>query len=50
MNKLKMLKRFEVRMEDDLHLKLKKESFKTNKSMQEIVIELIRSHYTKEDK
>ena len=39
------MKRFEIRLDKDLHEKLRKESFFTGKSMHEIVIELIKEHY-----
>lgn len=39
-----------VRIDDELHEKIRKESFETGKSMNEIVIELIKKHYNKGDK
>lgn len=39
------MKRFEVRLRKDLHEKLRTESFKTGKSMHQIVMELIEKHY-----
>lgn len=42
-----MVKRFEIRLEKDLHDKLREESFKTEKSMQQIVVELIEKHYNR---
>ena len=41
------MKRFEIRLYEDLHEKLRTESFKTEKSMHRIVMELIEKHYEK---
>lgn len=43
------MKRFELRLDKDLHEKLRTESFKTGKSMHEIVVELITKHYEKKE-
>ena len=43
------MKRFSLRLEKDLHEKLREESFITEKSMHEIVIELIEEHYNKKE-
>ena len=43
----KNMKRFELRLHKDLHEKLRTESFKTEKSMHRIVMELIEKHYEK---
>ena len=43
------MKRFSLRLEDKLHEKLREESFITEKSMHEIVIELIEEHYNKKE-
>ena len=43
------MKRFSLRLEDKLHEKLRRESFITEKSMHEIVIELIEEHYNKKE-
>ena len=42
------MKRFEIRLEKRLHNKLRGESFRTGKSMHEIVLGLIEKHYKKE--
>lgn len=44
------MKRFEVRLDKDLHEKLRMESFHSGKSMHEIVIELIKKHYEERGK
>ena len=44
------MKRFELRLEDPLHEKLRRESFETNKSMHEIVIDIIKEKFDKEGK
>ena len=44
------LKRFEVRLEDGLHEKIKRESFETGKSMQVLIIELLKEKYGEEKK
>ena len=45
------VKRFEIRLDKELHDKLREESFLTGKSMHEIVIELIEKYYkNKEEK
>ena len=43
------MKRFEIRLRKDLHEKLRTESFKTGKSMHQIVMELIEKHYEKKE-
>jgi predicted DNA-binding protein len=43
------MKRFEIRLSKELHEKLREESFITEKSMHEIVIELIEEHYNKKE-
>lgn len=43
------MKRFEIRLGKDLHEKLREESFITEKSMHEIVIELIEKHYKEKE-
>lgn len=43
------MKRFEIRLNKELHEKLRVESFITEKSMHEIVIELIEEHYNKKE-
>ena len=42
------MKRFSLRLEDDLHEKLRRESFETGESINEIITKLIKSKY-KED-
>ncbi len=44
------MKRFEIRLSKNLHEKLREESFNTEKSMHEIVIELIEDHYNKKER
>jgi predicted HicB family RNase H-like nuclease len=45
------MKRFEVRLDDSLHEKLREESYLTGKSMHQILMELIENHYkTKDEK
>ncbi len=45
------MKRFELRLDKDMHQKLRKESFETGKSMNQIVSELIKRYYeNKEEK
>lgn len=39
------MKRFEIRLDRELHEKLREESFKTGKSMHQIIIELIKEYY-----
>ena len=39
------MKRFEIRLGKDLHEKLRRESFETEKSMHEIIIGLIEEYY-----
>ena len=41
------MKRFEIRLDKEIHEKLKRESFETGKSMHQIIIELIEKHYNK---
>lgn len=43
------MKRFEIRLSKELHENLREESFITEKSMHEIVIELIEEHYNKKE-
>ena len=43
------MKRFEIRLSKELHEKLREESFITEKSMHEIVIDLIEEHYNKKE-
>ena len=45
------VKRFEIRLDKELHDKLREESFVTGKSMHQIMIELIENYYkNKEEK
>ena len=45
------MKRFEIRLDKELHDKLREESFVTGKSMHQIMIELIENYYkNKEEK
>ena len=44
------MKRFEVRLDDSLHEKLREESYLTGKSMHQIVVELIENYYKTKDK
>ena len=39
------MKRFSLRLGKDLHEKLRKESFDKNKSMHQIIMQLIKKHY-----
>ena len=43
------MKRFELRLDENIHEKLREESFKTRKSMHQIIIELIKEHYENKD-
>lgn len=43
------MKRFEIRLDKDIHEKLRAESFKSGKSMHQIVVELIAAHYEKKE-
>lgn len=43
------MKRFELRLDEDIHEKLREESFKTGKSMHQIIIELIKEYYENKD-
>ena len=43
------MKRFEIRLGKELHEKLREESFKTGKSMHQIITELVEQHYNKEE-
>ena len=42
------MKRFSLRLEDELHEKLRTESFKTERSINEIITELIEDKYKEE--
>lgn len=44
------MKRFEIRLDKEIHEKLKRESFETDKSMHQIIIELIEKHYNKKER
>ena len=45
------VKRFEIRLDKELHDKLREESFLTGKSMHQIMIELLEKYYkNKEEK
>ena len=45
------MKRFEIRLDKELHDKLREESFLTGKSMHQIMIELLEKYYkNKEEK
>ena len=45
------VKRFEIRLDKELHDKLREESFVTGKSMHQIMIELLEKYYkNKEEK
>ena len=44
------MKRFEIRLDKDIHEKLRAESFKSGKSMHQIVVGLIAAHYEKKGK
>lgn len=39
------MKRFSLRLEDDIHEKLRRESFETGVSINEIIVELIEKYY-----
>ena len=43
------MKRFEIRLDKDIHEKLRAESFKSGKSMHQIVVGLIAAHYEKKE-
>ena len=42
------MKRFSLRLEDDLHEKLRRESFETGVSINEIIIKLVEEYYEEE--
>lgn len=44
------MKRFEIRLDKEIHEKLKRESFETGKSMHQIIIGLIEKHYDKKER
>lgn len=42
------MKRFEIRLPKKLHEKIRRESFETGKSMNEITVEMIENNYKEE--
>lgn len=43
------MKRFSLRLEDELHEKLRRESFETGVSINEIIVKLIEEYYKGEE-
>lgn len=43
------MKRFEIRLDDSLHEKLREESYLTKKSMHQIIVELLEAYYFGKD-
>ena len=44
------MKRFEIRLDKGMHEKLRAESFRSGKSMHQILVEIIAAHYEKKSK
>lgn len=44
-----VMKRFEIRLDKNIHEKLRAESFKSGKSMHQIIMQLIAAHYAKKE-
>lgn len=43
------MKRFEIRLDKNIHEKLRAESFRSGKSMHQIIMQLIAAHYAKKE-